>query len=276
MSYRRKLARLPILGPMLIFGYRFKSAFGYFVRPLRQIVVWLFTSREWMTYTYDLEDANKAYLTAFVADITNRPFEEIAGYIRELDEDQELREHVRRLTRERGAGKGADSEARYGRRLGWYAFVRALKPRVVLETGVDKGLGACVLTAAIRRNSAEGFPGDYYGTDINPEAGFLLAGPYAQFGKVLYGDSIESLANLDKTIDLMVNDSDHSAAYEAREYATVEPRLSPTAIILGDNSHVTDKLFEFARMSNRNFQYFQEKPRDHWYPGAGIGVAFKR
>ena len=35
----------------------------------------------------------------------------------------------------------------YGRRLGWYALVRALKPRTVVETGADKGLGSCVLAA---------------------------------------------------------------------------------------------------------------------------------
>jgi hypothetical protein len=43
---------------------------------------------------------------------------------------------------------------------------------------------------------------------------------------ILYGDSIESLAKLDESIDLFINDSDHSAEYEAREYITVGPRLS--------------------------------------------------
>lgn len=171
----------------------------------------------------------------------------------------------------------ADAEARYGRRIGWYAIVRALKPRVVVETGVDKGLGSCVLTAAILRNRVEGHPGEYFGTDIDVDAGYLLDDRYATAGRIriLYGDSIESLARLDKDIDLFINDSHHSADYEAREYAIVAKHLSPGAILLGDNAHVSPALPEFARQSGRRFLFFHEQPADHWYPGAGIGAAYR-
>ena len=168
------------------------------------------------------------------------------------------------------------AKSRYGRRIGWYAFVRICKPKIVIETGVDKGLGSCVLAAAIKRNREEGHEGRYIGTDINPLAGYLLDGEYRESGEVIYGDSIETLSGLDVSIDLFINDSDHSADYEAREYATVEKKLSDSAIVLGDNSHVTDKLMEFSQESGRDFLFFSEKPRDHWYPGAGIGISFRR
>ena len=170
----------------------------------------------------------------------------------------------------------ADRDIQYGRRLGWYAIIRAVKPRVVVETGVDKGLGACVLAAALLRNAQEGQQGYYYGTDINPAAGYLLGGPYARAGRILYGDSIESLERLEETIDVFINDSDHSAAYEAAEYRTVQPKLSKTALLIGDNAHTTDKLLEFALETGRTFLFFKEQPAGHWYPGAGIGVAFRR
>ncbi|MGH8488547.1 MAG: class I SAM-dependent methyltransferase [Gammaproteobacteria bacterium] len=86
----------------------------------------------------------------------------------------------------------------------------------MVETGVDKGLGSCVL-AALLRHAAEGFPGRYYGTDINPAAGGLFCGEYARTGRILYGDSVRSLAQLDEPIDFFINDSDHSADYEALE-----------------------------------------------------------
>ena len=140
---------------------------------------------------------------------------------------------------------------------------------------MDKGLGSCVLTAALMRNNQGGSPGYYYGTDINPRAGYLLCGEYAKHGRILYGDSIESLRVLQEPIDLLINDSDHSAEYEMREYETVAPKLSHRAVILGDNSHITDRLRVFAQTSGRKYVFFHEKPRQHWYPGGGIGVAFR-
>ena len=170
----------------------------------------------------------------------------------------------------------ADKTAYFARRVGWYALARALRPKTIIETGVDKGLGACVLTAALKRNNEEGYEGRYYGIDINPKAGYLLSGDYANYGCILYGDSIEVLNKFNGNIDLFINDSDHSENYEANEYKTIADKLSKSAVILGDNSHCTDKLLEFSLEQNRQFVFFQETPKDHWYPGAGIGISFVR
>jgi hypothetical protein len=77
---------------------------------------------------------------------------------------------------------------------------------------VDQGMGAVVLCAALKRNAAD-YTGRYFGTDINPVAGYFLSGEYASCGKILYGDSLKSHETLDK-IDVFINDSDHSAEYE--------------------------------------------------------------
>ena len=60
------------------------------------------------------------------------------------------------------------------------------------------------------------------------------------------------------------------------KYQTIKKRLSPKALILGDNSHVTDKLLKFSIENDRNFVLFREEPKDHWYPGAGIGISFPK
>ncbi len=189
-------------------------------------------------------------------------------------EDDKPKSHIKQITKEKKISD-ADLNAKYGRRIGWYAIARAIKPKVIVETGVDKGLGSCVLTSALIRNSKEGFQGKYYGTDINPKTGFLLTDEYKKFGEILFGDSIESLKKFDKQIDLFVNDSDHSIEYEAAEYDTVCDKLTKDAVIIGDNSHNTDKLFLFAKKNGRSFIFFQEKPKDHWYSEGGIGAAFK-
>ncbi|MFT5135910.1 MAG: hypothetical protein ACI8XV_000937 [Arenicella sp.] len=132
------------------------------------------------------------------------------------------------------------------------------------------------MTAALKKNQEEGFEGRYYGTDINPKARYLLSKSYSDFGKVLYGDSIESLNKFEGEIDLFINDSDHSDSYKKEEYKCIANKLSQRSIVLGDNSHCSDKLFIFSLKLKRHFVYFQEKPADHWYPGAGIGISFKR
>ncbi len=249
---------------------------GHLLKPLRNSIKWLFTSRETTNLTYHLEDDNKRYLASLVADVVGEEVSVITAYIKEIEEDAELRTHIALATAQSDLAFMADTEARLGRRIGWYAFVRALKPRIVVETGVDKGLGSCVLAAALMRNQKEGCGGRYYGTDINPKAGYLLSGRYADFGTILYGDSIESLEKMDGEIDLFINDSDHSAGYEANEYKTIENKLSENAMVLGDNSHYTDKLLEFSLRTNRHFVFFQERPLDHIHPGCGIGISFKR
>ncbi len=273
---KRAIIRTPLLGRVVLVVFRAKTALGHFSRPLSNLVKWLFKSNEATNFTYHLESRNTHYLASLIADIANIEFSVALAYIKEIQEDRDLRQHIADATAKSAWALMADREARFGRRVGWYALARALKPRIIVETGVDKGLGACVLTAALKKNQQEGHPGRYYGTDIAPEAGYLLSGDYANYGSILYGDSIESLREFEEKIDLFINDSEHSAAYEAEEYETVESKLSENAIILGDNSHCTDKLFQFSLRTHRHFIYFQERPRDHWYPGGGIGISFRR
>jgi len=272
----RPIGRVPVLGRGLVLLYRLLSNIKVLTRTAWYFLFWLIRSREYTNLTYRLTQRNEAHLACFVAEVTGITFVHARQYLNELNNDVALTTHIQDCITNSEDGCFADLDVRFGRRSGWYAIVRALKPRIVVETGIDKGLGACVLTAALLRNAEEGKPGYYYGTDINPKAGYLLQGRYAQAGQILYGDSIQSLKELPETIDLFINDSDHSAEYEAREYETVEIKLSRQAVVLGDNAHLTDALLRFSIRTGRSFLYFQEKPQDHWYPGDGIGIAFHR
>jgi hypothetical protein len=270
----KRLAATPGLGRALLVPYRLAGALPYVARPVSHLARWLITSREYTNYSYDLTDLNVRYLTAFVSQVSGVSRAEAAAYINEIESAGHLAEHIRQMVHASDRGRFADVRQGFGRRIGWYAMVRAVKPRVVVETGVDTGLGACVVTEALRRNASEGWDGYYYGTDINPEAGYLLAGEYARYGEILYGDSIDSLETLDAVVDMFINDSDHAADYEGREYEAIREKLSPGALVLSDNAHCTDRLLDFADRTGRWFLFFQEQPRDHWYPGAGIGVAY--
>lgn len=275
-KYRKKIAPIVRNSRFLNVFPRLYLASQYYNKKYLQIGKWLVTSREDTNYTYALTDENMQYLAAMISVITDKPHQEIYNYMIEGQEDQALREHLLQKIRASKFKNVADERSDFARRLGWYAFVRILKPKVVFETGVDKGHGAVLLCSALKRNKEEGFDGRYFGTDINPHAGYLLDGDYAQYGEILYGDSVESIEQFDQEIDIFINDSDHSADYEYREYQAVKDKLADDAILIGDNAHVTDKLFKFSQETGRKFLFHHEVPKNHWYPGSGVGVAFRR
>lgn len=251
------------------------AAFSYVLPSCSNAVWWLFQSREWTNFTYDLRPTNVEYLAALLSIVTKSAHADVVGYMQELIHDDNLQAHVKNTTSKSRFRSEADLPARFGRRLGWYALVRATKPKTIVETGVDKGLGAVVLCAALLRNAAEGHAGRYFGTDINPHAGYLLTGPYATMGEILVGDSLASLQALDTPIDLFINDSDHSADYEYQEYLAIAGKLGDSAIIVGDNAHVTESLLGFSIEAGRSFLFWKEQPLNHWYPGGGIGISWR-
>ncbi|MGB7395452.1 MAG: class I SAM-dependent methyltransferase [Pricia sp.] len=261
---------------ILNFMRRMYLASNYFNGKYPQILKWGFASKEDTNFTYNLTERNVRYMVQTISLVTKKEYGEILKYIEEVEGNQELKNHITSTIGKSKERKFADKEVRFGKRLGWYAFARAIKPKVIIETGVDKGLGSVLLCSALEKNRMEGYEGRYYGTDINTKAGYLLAGKYSEFGEILYGDSIESLSNFKEKIDLFINDSDHSTEYEYQEYNTIKPLLNEETIILGDNAHCSGKLSKFSLETKRQFLFFQEEPLNHWYPGAGIGISFNK
>lgn len=273
--WKKELKRLrsTTMGPILFMPLRLMRAARYYTPKMSQIAVWLCKSREDGNFTYGITEANQTYLAHTLSIVSACPYDRVLGYLREPSEDLDLQRHVMQYSRQKPYRYYSDARCEFGRRIGWYALARLMKPKVIVETGVDKGLGSVLLCSALLRNHGEGSPGQYYGTDIDPHAGYLLGPPYNSVGQILYGDSIESLKQLEG-IDLFINDSDHSSDYERREYQVIAPKLTGRAVILGDNAHCTSELALFSQGQGRQFLFFREEPAGHWYPGAGIGFSF--
>jgi hypothetical protein len=248
---------------------RARLAGRYNARLLRSTTVWLVRSREHENFTYDLTPTNREHLAWFVALAAGASVSEIRGYLAEIEQDDDLRRHVEGRTRTSDQRGLADRTVRYGRRIGWYALVRAVRPSHVVETGTDKGLGSCVIAAALLRNGR----GTLTTLDVDPDAGYLLAPPYSDPTELVRGDSVAALRALERPVDMFIHDSDHSAAHEAAELVAVEPHLTERSWVLSDNAHVTPELARWAERAGRRFLFFDERPSDHWYPGAGIGLA---
>ena len=262
-------------GRILLIPYRFGGlAMPALLRQLRLMVRWSFASKEHYNHTYHLTDLNRRYLESFVSVVSGHALEDVIKYSRELESDETLRRTLIEQALASPDRHNSDLEPRYGRRLGWYALVRATKPRVVVETGVDRGLGTAVIAAALKRNSEEGFPGLLHATDIVPGCGYLLADAYKPFHRIWIGDSVETLKQFLEPVDVFLHDSDHRPEYEWAEYMAVEPRLHSASLVLSDNAQQTTKLLEFSRKIGRSFLFFQDAPKDHWWQGDGIGAAF--
>ena len=268
------IKKVPLLQEFMRIRGRKKRATSYYKPSFRLINDWAKKKTEFSNYYYDLNESNRSDLASLISAITETPFKQVEALFDELENNENLRAHISNSWAR--DPMMSDAKLGFGRRLGWYAFIRILKPKIVVETGVHHGVGSCVITSALIKNAEDGFIGQYFGTDIDKNAGKLLIKPYSKFGKILYGDSIESLKQLTDSVDIFINDSDHRGEYEKLEYETINTKLSKKALILGDNSHATNSLRIFSQATDRNFIFFKEIPREHWYPGAGIGISFSK
>lgn len=272
----RDAVKSSALGRLILLPYRLQTALRASLPPLFRAFAWTFTSREHYNFTYNLQPRNIRYLISFVASITGQDYAIIEKYVQEIEQDEQLKAHILRMTDQSIEKHVADREVRYGRRLGWYALIRATKPRIAVETGIDKGIGSCLIAAALMRNTQEGFPGKMFGLDLNPNAGYLLQEPYSKFGTIVFGDSHETIPKLPEGVDFFIHDSDHAPEHETIEFNLIRPKLSPNAFVLSDNSETTDVLLDFANANNLSFLYFAESPEKHWVQPSGIGAAFRK
>ena len=243
---------------------------------MKNWLFWVFTSSEDSNFTYELTDRCKINLAASLASLLQMEYAEIARYFHEIETDDDFNSHLKRLWRKHPERFRTDEVPHVGRRMVWYAIARATKPKVLVETGVDQGMGAVVLCNALLRNTREGHPGRYYGTDINPDAGYYLQAPYRDSRTILYGDSLQSLEGLRARWTFLSTIATIARAYEQAEYEMIKSKLSPDAIVLGDNSHVTSKLAEFSIREGRRFVFLSEEPANHWYRGVGVGISLSK
>ncbi len=239
-------------------------------RQPRLFLGFVLTGRETTNFTYEI--ANTEELVDFVATALQRPAAEIAGYVQEVEEDAAL--HAA-LSTQLARRNDLNSRPMFGRRVGWYCLVRALKPRLVVETGTADGLGTALLAQALTNNALTGSPGELLSFDIDPQSGWLLDTPTFEGVRLVIGDALTTLpSELDgRKVDLFIHDSDHSYEHERAELDLAVLHGSNELVLVSDNAHATTALREICFELGSEYRFFRERPVAHFYPGAGIGVA---
>lgn len=237
-------------------------------RPL-QALRYLSSGRELTNFTYDI--SNTGELAEVVAEALALPVADVEAFMREVVDDEGFIAVLR--TRLRAHGDRTD-EPRFGRRLGWYCVVRAVRPSVVVETGSHDGLGTALLARALARNAAGGSPGVVLSFDVDPSSGWLVDESLQPYVERHIGDARETLpaALADRRVGVFVHDSLHTYEHERFELETALAHRDDHLVLMSDNSHDSTALPDVCAESGLHYFFFRERPLDHFYPGAGMGL----
>jgi hypothetical protein len=232
----------------------------FYDRPIWWNLGYVLGDCEVDNFTYELE--NEDELARWLAATFSVDLATVHGLLIEARSNQAIYGRLREATGRRWSTK---TEPPLGRRLGWYVIVRLLKPRTIVETGIRDGLGSLVLLAALERNER----GRLISTDIDSTAGWIV-GAHPRWDRRILNDPAELAGLISDDVDLFLHDSLHTVEHETFELELAARQT--TATLVSDNAHCSDVLREVAIRHNREFSYWQERPRAHFYGGGGIGV----
>ncbi len=242
---------------------------------LGAIARWAVTSREHVNFTYDTTRDSQRLLCAAIAEIAGCPTSEVVDHLDQLLADRDLIAHVETVSRSPASRHRVDPGFKPGRRIAFYLLARVLKPRFVVEAGVDRGLGALLISHALNMNAAEGFPGDYLGIEFDAEKPIPLYQGYPhRVGNITRGDSIAVVAALDRPIDLFIHDTTTEPAHVSAQLAAVAQKRSPHGVIASTWS--MPQLTEFALRGGLGILTHQEEPVGHWFSGDRVAMVFPR
>jgi hypothetical protein len=267
---RRPLAAVWLSSPRLRWFAKLSDlrAYGASIRrDPRVALTHLFVDPEVDNFTYPI--ANEAALIEFVATSVGLDRREVQEYVAQAHTDDVLRQ----VLRPRIPPWRRKRTLHPGRRLAWFSFARALKPAVVVETGIHNGLGSVLLLRALELNAAEGSPGRLISFDINAHAGRFVPESLRANWKPVFEptyDSLErELAGLE--VGMVIHDSDHTYECEHFEMTTAIAHAAPRLALVSDNAHATTALRDVCASLGVPYHFFKEEPRNHFYPGAGVG-----
>jgi Methyltransferase domain len=221
-------------------------------------------------FSYALD--NEHELVDFLARALGLERTTIAGYLAEIATDEKLRRELAERVRWR-----VDMKRRigFGPRVGWYAITRAVKPRLIVETGIKHGLGSLVLLSALERNAREGSPGQLISFDTDPFSGWVVPEHLRERWQPVLASTFDALdVTLEgREVDLFICDTPPNYEIESFEMRTAMRHASKDIALIAANGDRTTALPELAAEMNGEYCHFVERPRRHIYPGAGLGLA---
>lgn len=223
-------------------------------------------------FTYPI--ANEAELGPWVAEVAGCDLAPAERLVAEPADDLLLQTRLREATS--GRWLWIKRSPAFGKRLGWYALVRVMRPALIIETGVHDGLGSMLLLRALERNEADGHPGRLVSFDVNPNAGWLVGSH--RLWDLRIQSSREGMPRLLEEagqVGMFIYDGWHSYDDERRDLELAAENLASNGILVSDDAQVTHALSDLCAERGLAYFEFQELPVRHFYPGAVLGAGRK-
>lgn len=220
-------------------------------------------------FCYPVENVDE--LARWLAGAFCREETEVRALISELEGDTELQRLLGRGLRLPGDHRPVE----FGYRLSWYLIARLEKPRLIVETGIQSGLGSRLILRALQRNAAEGAPGELVSVDIAPKAGWLAEGSASTPWRRLTGPSASTLwATLaGRHVGMLVHDSPHTEEIQRAEFDFALAHADEQLILVDASGGETPVLSDLCQRLGVAHHAFTEKPASGFYEGAGVACA---
>lgn len=186
----------------------------------------------------------------FAAYLLNATVESSTWTLNELKSNNAFYEHLEKCL-------GASVSNEVGEIL--YIVVRLLKPDIVVETGVERGITSCFILQAEEDNKQ----GELYSIDLPPtgrrltdylvyrlpegkQSGWIIPANLRHRWHLILGDAKEKLPFLLKQlgkIDIFLHDSLHTVEHQKWEYETAWPYIKEGGILLSDDAYAAFMAF---------------------------------
>jgi len=138
-----------------------------------------------------------------------------------------------------------------------YTIIRALRPKIVVETGVSNGISSrCILEALERNNHgilySIDLPREISTAGIPPdkEIGWLVPDRLSKRWELILGDSKEMLPRVLSEcgeINIFLHDSDHSYEHMTFEFRTAWKYLSDDGVLLSHDVNLNKAFEDFIK-----------------------------
>jgi predicted O-methyltransferase YrrM len=224
------------------------------------------------TESFSFELENEPQLLAGLADALDRPEPELAAYAAETHSDPEL---GARLTHHIRWQFDVKHHLPLGNRLAWYVLARAMKPKLVVETGIYQGLGSLALLRALERNRQEGIPGELMSFDLNSHAGAVVRPEIRGSWWRLIGSTHELMlpALAGRRVDMLFQDTDHSESNQRFEFGMALSHAPRRQLLLDGSGGYAPTLKQLCREHAGAYHQVPMRSRAHIFPGGEICFA---
>src|SRR6201997_4040512 len=166
-------------------------------------------------------------------------------YAETREQTPKLRDMRDQMSKTRTAQERADAMSSFyipvtpeaGRLL--YSLVRATRPATIVEFGMSFGISALHLASGVRDNGS----GRVLTTELSADKIAAAKKTFAETGlddliTILEGDALSTLADLDQPVDFVLLDGWKELYLPVIKL--LEPKLSPGALVIADNTESAD------------------------------------